>query len=286
MTESTEPKIRHANQLRSQKFNELLGKRKTWFWILGFAVPLGLLFGIKGAWFVGLPIAALIVIFGVLVAFWIADNRAEDAFYDAYCEAHGLTRIEDPDLGELTPLLRKGDERKTKEMFAGELAPGIEGNLALFTYTVVTHDAKGNRHESDYPFTLVQIPLPETVAHLPELRVQGQSGFKFLEKFEDAFRADHERVTLESEAMRDRYEVFVLKDQDPIWVRRLFSPSFIVWLTENPPYSFAFELENGQLVAYVKRHADEVEEFDQVVRVGTYVAARLREEATQTSAVD
>ena len=82
--------------------------------------------------------------------------------------------------------------------------------------------------------------LPETSTHLPELLVQRQSGFKSWEKLEDKFRGNLERVTLESEAMRDRYEIFVQKQQDPIWVRRLFSPSFIVWLTDTPPQKFAF----------------------------------------------
>ena len=69
--------------------------------------------------------------------------------------------------------------------------------------------------------------------------LQRKSGLKALEKFEDTFRRDHERVTLESEAMRERYEIFVKKEQDAIWVRRLFSPSFIVWLTDTPPKKYA-----------------------------------------------
>jgi hypothetical protein len=164
-------------------------------------------------------------------------------------------------------------------MFTGPLAEGIEGTLALYTYTEESTDSDGNRQETDYPFTLTLIDLPETVQHLPEMMVQAKSGFKALEKFEDVFRRKHERVTLESEAMRDRYEIFVGKEQDAVWVRRLFSPSFIVWLTDTPPKKFAFELVGGKLCCFVPKHRDSAEGLDEIVTTGCEVARRLREEA-------
>lgn len=292
MTEIADPKtseeqtgtaaVTHANQLRSAKFKELMRKKSTWAWLLGLSI----LGGVVGALIspvIG-PIAFVVIFLIVLaVVFWIADNRAEDAFYDSYCSTHGLTRVEDPEIGGLTPLLRKGDEQKTDELFRGPLAPGIEGDLVLFTYTEVSYDDKGNRQESDYPFTCIHVEMPQVVEHLPELRVQNKSGFKFLEGVEDKFRFSHERITLESEAIRDRYEIFVLKDQDQVWVRRLFSPSFIVWLTEKPPHRFAFELEDGHLVAYVPKHKDDVEGLEEVTHFGTEVALRLLTEVAETS---
>jgi hypothetical protein len=125
--------------------------------------------------------------------------------------------------------------------------------------------------------------MPQIVDHMAELRVQNKSGFKFLEGVEDKFRFDHERVTLESEAIRDRYEIFVLKEQDPVWVRRLFSPSFIVWLTEKPPRRFAFELEDGHLIAYLPDHKDDVKGLEEVTRFGCFVAERLLTEVAETS---
>lgn len=275
--------VQHANQLRGEKFKELIRRPVSWITIAVVSLlPLIILsvIGIPAIGGIAFVITGLI---GLLIVFMIADSRAEDAFYDAYCASHGLTRIENPDLGRLTPLLRKGDKRKTNEIFHGPLADGIEGDLALFTYTVESRDSDGDKTETDYPFTLVHVEMPGIVAHMPELRVQGKAGFKFLEGFEDKFRRSHERVTLESEAMRDRYEIFVQKEQDPVWVRRLFSPSFIVWLTESPPKKFAFELENGHLIAFVPKHKDDVEGLEEVTRVGTFVANRLLEEIAQTS---
>jgi len=273
--------IKDANQMRVPLFAQLLEKPKTWILI----ALLGIV-GAAGGLFVG-PLFALLglivfLLIGIGITFWIADHRAEQSFYDAYAESRGLTRQGKGQLGGLTPLLRKGDKQRCDEIFTGPLADGIDGTLALFVYTVESTDSDGNRTETDYPFTVILTDLPETNAHLPELLVQRQSGLKALEKFEDKFRGKHERVTLESEEMRDRYEIFVGKGQDPVWVRRLFSPTFIVWLTEAPK-KFAFELVDGHLCAFVPKHRDSAEGLDEVMSAGCEVAGRLREEAATTS---
>ena len=272
--------IRHANQLRGEEFGKLMRKPLPWVLTITGAILLaviGVAIGGAGVALVGFVIGLLI---GLGITFAVADNRAEDAFFESYAKARGLTWQGSGNLERATPLLRKGDERKADEIFTGTLADDIEGTLALYTYTEVSTDSDGDRTETDYPFTLILTDLPETVAHLPELMVQRKSGFKALEGFEDKFRRKHERVTLESEAMRDRYEIFVGKEQDQVWVRRLFSPSFIVWLTDTPPKKFAFELVDGKLCAFVPKHRDSADGLDEIVTVGCAVARRLREEAT------
>jgi hypothetical protein len=277
MTEITD-----ANQLRGAKFKELMGKAKTWIIIVICSVVAA-----AGGMIIGPAIAGgafvLVFLIGLLVTFWIADSRAADAFYEAYAKGRGLTHQSGGVLGGSTPLLRKGDRTRVDEQFNGMLADGVEGTLALYTYTVTSRDSKGNETSTDYPFTLVMVSMPQTIQHMSDLRVQKKFGFKMFEKVEDVFRGDFGRVTLESEALLDRYEIFVRKEQDPIWVRRLFSPSFIVWLTETPPKKFAFELENGWLCAYAPKHCDSTDGFDEMVRLGTHVAGRLDEEVGQTS---
>ena len=59
---------------------------------------------------------------------------------------------------------------------------------------------------------------------------------------------------LESEALDERYEIFSGKEQDQVWLRRLFSPTFIVWLGEEAPKKFAFELVAGTLCCFVNGH--------------------------------
>jgi len=274
--------VHHANQLRSAKFKSMMRKKSTWAWLVGLSVVGG---GILAAFAgPGIGLIGFLIIFAVilLVVFGIADRQAEDAFYDFYCESHGLTRSMTPDIGELTPLLRKGDKTSVDEVFTGELAENIHGDLVLYTYTEVHRDSDGDETETDYPFTLIHVEMPEIIPHMTDLRVE-RASFKFLDGIEDKFLGDFERVTLESEAFSKRFEVFVRKDQDAIWTRRLFSPSFIVWLTENPPDSFSFELENGHLVAFVSKHMDDTASLEKVTDVGTKVAARLLEEVAQTS---
>ncbi|HTU15185.1 MAG TPA: hypothetical protein VMF31_08305 [Solirubrobacterales bacterium] len=271
--------ITHANELRGAEFKSLTRKTKTWVWtgLLAVALAVGGFLVVPVLAVAGLVLGLLI---GLGIAFWIADHRAEEAFFDAYAQSRGLTRS-DASLPELTPLLRKGDSRRTDELFTGPLNDEFEGSLALYTFTEESRDSDGDKTETHYPFTVVMISIPETARHVPELMLQRKSGLKALEKFEDAFRRNHERVTLESEAMRDRYEIFVRKEQDAVWVRRLFAPSFIVWLTETPPEKFAFELVDGNLCAYVPKHRDDAAGFDEMITVGTAVAKRLRGESAE-----
>ncbi len=279
MTENEPTEVRDANALRGAEFARLIKRPLTWALILAGAIAfavIGALIGGSGVSFVGFLIAIPI---GLAITFAVADHRAEDAFYQSYAESRGLNWQKSGNLERATPLLSKGDSRKADEIFTGPLAEDIEGTLALYTYTEESTDSDGNTTETNYPFTLVLLDLPETVAHLPELLVRSKSGLKMLEGLEDKFRRKHERVTLESEAMRDRYEIFVVKEQDAVWVRRLFSPSFIVWLTEAPPNKFAFELVDGKLCAFVPKHRDSAEGLDEIVAVGCAVARRLSEEA-------
>jgi hypothetical protein len=90
-------------------------------------------------------------------------------------------------------------------------------------------------------------------------------------------------VTLESEALAKRYEIFVGKNQDEVWTRRLFSPSFIVWLTEQPPEKFGFELVDGTLVAFIPKHKEDATTLDSMAVATGAVAQRLLEEAADTS---
>lgn len=83
--------------------------------------------------------------------------------------------------------------------------------------------------------------------------------------------------------MGDKYEVFANKDQDAVWLRRLFAPTFIVWLTESAPKKFAFELVGGTLVSYVRGHKEDTADLDKVAAAMAMVATRLRQESTETS---
>jgi hypothetical protein len=270
-----------ANDLRGFHFKRLMSKPVTW---IATAIVV-IAAGVAGAALVGPALggaaAVAVLLLALLVVFAIADSKAEDAFFQAYAEQHGLALSGKGPLPAATPLLSKGDARYAERALAGALADGVDGVLALYTYEDETTDGEGNTQTNYYRYTVGLIDVPECAAHIPELFCQRKFGLRSLEKFEDAFRRSKHRVKLESEALDEKYEIFSGKEQDEVWLRRLLSPTFIVWLTESAPKKFAFELVNGTLCCYVNGHKKSGEELDTIRAASAAVATRLRDEALE-----
>jgi hypothetical protein len=270
-----------ANDLRGFHFRRLMRKALTLVLIAAFTIAAG----IAGAALVGPAVggAAAVAVFllSLLIVFAIADSRAETAFFQAYAQQHGLTLGERGPLPAATPLLRKGDDRYAERTLSGAIGEGVDGTLALYTYEEETTDSEGNRETNYYRYTLGLVEVPECAGKVPELYCQRKFGLRSLEKFEDVFRRSKERVKLESEALDEKYEIFAGKDQDANWLRQLFSPTFIVWLTDSAPKKFAFELVDGTLCCYVHGHKKRAEELDEICAATAAVAKRLREEALE-----
>lgn len=271
--------IDDANDLRSFHFRRLMRSAVTWivFALLAIGAAIGAGIGLGPVWIGPAVLAVLLVV--LLGAFAFADAAAEEAFFRIYAKQRGMSRTESGSLPRATPLLRKGDERKAEEILRGPLADGLAGTLALYTYTDVHYDKNG-RHENDYRFTVAMAELPECKRFAPELYCQRKFGFRALERVEDAFRSK-ERVKLESEALDREYEIFSAKEQDRNWLRQLFSPTFIVWLTDSAPEKFAFELVDGTLCCNVKGHKKSAAELDRMRDAAAAVAGRLRAEALE-----
>ncbi|HET9677808.1 MAG TPA: hypothetical protein VFP21_09925 [Solirubrobacterales bacterium] len=272
-----------ANDLRGFHFKRLLLKPLTWILIGVFVLAAG----VAGAALVGPALggAAAVGAFFValLIVFVIADSQAADAFFSAYAQQRGLALGGKAPLPPATPLLRKGDDRYADRTLSGQIADGIEGTLALYTYEEETTDSDGDRQTNYYRYTLGLVEVPECVAHVPELYCQRKFGLRSLEKFEDVFLTRKERVNLDSEELDKKYEIFSSKEQDAVWLRRLFSPTFIVWLNEAAPPKFAFELVDGALCCYVNGHKENAADLDAIAAATGAVAKRLRDEAAETS---
>lgn len=271
-----------ANDLRGHHFKRLMRKKATWI-----IIPIVVV--VAGAGFAAItsPIAGLIAavaVFGlsILAVFLMADSQAADAFFQVYADKRGLELGGRTSLPSATPLLRKGDRRYAQRTLEGKLAPGMKGTLALFTYEEETRDSKGNKQTSYYHYTLCLSKIPRSVQFVPELYCQRKFGFRALEKFEDVFRGSKDRVKLESEALDDKYEIFANEKQDQSWLRQLFAPTFIVWLTESTPEKFAFELVDGTLCCYVNGHHESAEELDEMIAASAVVVRRLREESLES----
>ncbi len=272
-----------ANDLRGTYFKQLLSSKLTWALILGATIAAGVAAAIFVGAAVGGGAAVAVFLVSLLVAFGIADSRAEEAFFQIYARQHGLELGGRAPLPATTPLLRRGDDRYAERTLAGPIGVGVEGVLALYTYEEESRDSDGNKETNYYRYTVGLVPVAESAALVPELYCQRKSGLRALEKFEDVFRGSKQRVNLESTAMGDKYEVFANKDQDAVWLRRLFAPTFIVWLNEAAPDQFAFELVDGALCCYVNGHKENAAELDGIAAATGAVAKRLRDEALETS---
>jgi hypothetical protein len=270
-----------ADDLRGFYFKLLLSRTVTWVAIAAATVAGGVAGTALAGAAIGLAAGAAAFVAALLVVFAIADSRAEDAFFDVYATQHQMSASGKRQLQPATPLLRKGDDRYAERVLDGPLGEGIEGLLALYTYEEESTDSDGNTQTSYYRYTIGLIEVPECVARLPELYCQRKFGLRALEKFEDVFRRSKQRVKFESEALDERYEIFVGTAQDLNWLHQVFSPTFIVWLTDSVPKKFAFELVNGSLCCYVSGHKKSTAELDAVRDASAAVATRLREESLE-----
>jgi hypothetical protein len=270
-----------ADDLRGYHFKRLMGAGRTWALILIPALVIGGGLAAGVAPLIGAIAFVVIVALGVGIAFAVADRRAADAFFSQYAAKHDLVLGGRSDLPSLTPLLAKGDRRYAKRTLSGQLAADCGGVLALYTYEEQESDGQGGSETNYYNYTLGLTAVPECADRLPELYCQRKFGFRALQKVEDVFRRSKQRVELESEALDDKYEIFSRKDQDANWLRQLFSPTFIVWLTDSAPPKFAFELVGGNLCCFVSGHKEDSADLEAISAATAMVARRLREEATE-----
>jgi len=270
-----------ANDLRGFYFRLLLGKPGTRVAVVAAALAGGVVGALIAGPAIGAAGFAAALLVALAVVFAIADSRSEDAFFQVYGEQHGMAVYGKGRLPEATPLLRKGDDRYAERALEGSLGDGVEGTLALYTYEEESTDSDGNTQTDYHRYTVGIAEIPECGAFVPELYCRRKSGLRALEKLEDVFRRSKERVKLESEALDKRYEIFVGKAQDPNRLRQLFSPTFIVWLTDSAPEKFAFELVDGALCCYVNGHKKTTAELDTIRTASAAVAMRLRDEAKE-----
>lgn len=194
-----------------------------------------------------------------------------------------LEVVRHPALEQLTPLLARGDVRRTEGLVSGRLAEGLEGDLAHFRYTERDSDGP-DRH---YSFTLVLSAVPESVAFIPRLSVKPEGGplgrlSLTVPAFggADTMASDLRPVSLESQEMNKRFDVWVDEEVGSNWVRQLFSPAFIAWLTSTRP-GLAFELADGVLCVYRSGKLETPDELAELCDDAGKIADRLRKEALE-----
>jgi hypothetical protein len=271
-----------ANSMRWSEFKRLCRLSQTWVWgasaVLAAAI-VGLLINPSTFWV--LPALALLVGLGFVL--WVADRNATREFWEVYSRSRALVLGGRTTLRKATPLLREGTKGYATRTLDGQIAPGIFGTLALYTYEEESVGLDGQRETTYHDFTLTMAELPECAPYIRELYVRTRRGIRPLGEFGDGFHRGRRAVDLESGALGKRFEILVGDGQDEIWTRRLFSPSFVVWLAESTPRELSVELVDGTLVVYAPGHKEKAEALDGLAAATGEIARRLLEESAQTS---
>lgn len=199
-----------------------------------------------------------------------------------------------------TPLLGRGDDRSAIIVGEGELAPGLEGTRAEYSYTFAGDDAS-----EVYGWHVVLTAVPETIGFAPRVTCHAR-GLKFkaiddrvlgvldyaIGDVPDTSQMPERRVKLESEAFGERYRLRVDHDLGENWARQLFSPAFIDWLTNDAPEKTSWELFDGMLCVFtpVDPSSTEVQAAadapDALIAAAAKIAKRLREEALEEAGMD
>jgi len=219
------------------------------------------------------------LVIGLLILAWVLTNAVDrarrlsrDAFYETYADARELQQLEGQ-LPGVTPLLSAGDARYAEQVIGGELPGERAGELALYTYEIHRGEDKP---PSLHRFTVVLHSLPGVGKRVSELYCEPRAGAALTDSVRSRLRA-LERLELESVAFDRRFEIHY--DGDAVWLKRVFAPSFIVWLAGHAPRNFAFELSGDHLCAYVTGHLKSEPQLDVLSATTAAVADRLATEA-------
>jgi len=237
---------------RRARLRELMLRPVTLFPIVALPVPLA----IAGQAITGRagPALAAGLLAPVGITAWRmqqATDQAEDAVMTEWGASHGLTFTDDLELPGDAPLLRAGDRRRAENgLFAlGEVNEGLI--VCHYIYTVESRGSKGRRRSDDRTFTVCHLKVRGTGwSALPRLRLhrRGSLDPHFGDRLQAALTPER-LVQLESVEFNDAYKLFVSDNQDEVAVRAFFTPAAAVWLVEQAPPGFMFEMELNTLVA-------------------------------------
>jgi len=147
---------------------------------------------------------------------------------------------------------------------------------------VVKTGRYGNKQRRWVPYTVALTRAPRAQQFIPTLACRPRSGLRVFEGIEDTLlHRGLVRIELESTAFDERFELFVSEQHDTNWVRQLFAPSFIVWLTHEPPAGFSFEYGGGTICASLEDHRDAPEELAELVAGLEGVTRAVREQIVE-----
>jgi hypothetical protein len=220
----------------------------------------------------GLALAAIALAVFAYRAWRAASQEAFDIFFAAYAASRGLEDAGPAGLPPATPLLRAGRSQGTRRVLRGVLPGGLEGAVALYTYEASAGSGEGEV-TTPHHFTLVLYHLPQMTTRMGEVYCEPR---RPASRASDHRAAEMQPLHLESVELDRRIEIFHGPDEDPVWLRQLFSPTLVNWLAEESPPRFGFEISDGALCAFVPGHTENAAGLDRLIATADAVAARVQ----------
>lgn len=190
--------------------------------------------------------------------------------YGELAAARGLEPLPGFDPGPLTPLLAEALGNGLQPALRGQLGEGVAGVLGQLAY----------KRNKTFRFHVALTEVPAATAFAPRVFCIRRGRSTRDDEFY-GFEARHSKLWTESTALNERYAVTTSPYQDPIWLRRLFSPSFIDWLRTAEPADFSFELAYGAVLGSVEEDDPGADGLAVLCDATARVATRIREECEE-----
>jgi hypothetical protein len=190
--------------------------------------------------------------------------------YREYAAAHNLDLIGSVAVEPLTPLLLEGVGGELAPVVRGNLPGGINGVLAQLSYT----------RNATFRFSVALTEVAQSQAFAPRLFCVRKKRRTRDDEFY-GFEARDSKLWTESVALSERFTVSTSPFQDPNWLRQLFSPLFIDWLSTEPPADFSFELAYGALLGSIEMDRPGIAELDALCAATAHVAERIKQECAE-----
>lgn len=193
-----------------------------------------------------------------------------EATYRELAAARGLEALAGHDPGPLTPLLAEANGAPLQPALRGALGEGVQGLAGHLAY----------KRNKTFRFNVALTEVPAATAFAPRVFCIRRGRSTRDDEFY-GFETRSTKLWTESTVLSERYEVATSPYQDPIWLRRLFSPSFIDWLASTPPADFSFELAYGVVLGSVEEDDPGADGLAALCDATARVATRIREECEE-----
>lgn len=221
----------------------------------------------------------------LVLAFIVADRRAETEFFSGFAQQRGLLYYDEGALMELTPLLGAGDRRHCEHMMEGDFRD-VHVRLTHFIYEIkhesesTSGTARNVRWEKRH-FTVCVVDMEDALMLFKGFFLRTRRGmFDKLENDEWLSRRGLPRVELESIAFNERYELFRDRAMDENLLRQLFSPSLVQWLSQHP-LAPGVEFKAGTLVVFLEECVEEAGKLDWLLEAAVELCSRVSREAAE-----